>query len=75
MSKHAVLSPMPGVIEKILVSVGDKVNQNDELCILAAMKMENPIVSPIVGTVHEISVSQGQAVKGGVQLMVVESEA
>jgi biotin carboxyl carrier protein len=66
---------MPGIIEKILVSVGEKVNQNDELCILMAMKMENPIVSPTAGTISEINVSQGQAVKGGVQLMVVESEA
>jgi biotin carboxyl carrier protein len=66
---------MPGIIEKILVSVGDKVNRNDELCILMAMKMENPIVSPTAGTISEINVSQGQAVKGGVQLMVVESEA
>ena len=75
MGKQAVLSPMPGIIEKILVSVGDKVNRNDELCILTAMKMENPIVSPATGTVNEINVSQGQAVKGGVQLMVVESTA
>jgi biotin carboxyl carrier protein len=64
---------MPGIIEKILVSLGDSVSQGDELCILTAMKMENPIVSPAAGTISEINVSQGQAVKGGVQLMVVES--
>ncbi len=75
MAKQTVLSPMPGIIEKIHVSVGDKVNQNDELCILTAMKMENPIASPTMGTISEINVSQGQAVRSGVQLMVIESEA
>ena len=75
MTQQTVLSPMPGIIEKILVSVGDKVNQNDELCILTAMKMENPIASPTMGTISEINVSQGQAVRSGVQLMVIESEA
>jgi len=75
MTQQTVLSPMPGIIEKIHVSVGDKVNQNDELCILTAMKMENPIVSPATGTISEISVSEGQAVRSGVQLMVIDSSA
>jgi biotin carboxyl carrier protein len=64
---------MPGIIQKIFVSVGTKVNQNDELCILTAMKMENPIVAPAKGEISEINVTEGQAVRAGVQLMVIGS--
>ena len=75
MAQQIVLSPMPGIIQTIRVSVGDSVNQNDELCILTAMKMENPIASPATGIISEISVSEGQAVRSGVQLMVIDSSA
>ena len=33
-------SPMPGVVEKLLVSVGDSVKCGDVLCTVSAMKME-----------------------------------
>ena len=38
-----VLAPMPGSIIEIMVNVGDEVKEDDELLILEAMKMENPI--------------------------------
>lgn len=38
-TKGAV-SPMPGIIEKINVNIGDKVNKGDPLIVLIAMKME-----------------------------------
>lgn len=31
---------MPGVVEKLLVSVGDSVKSGDVLCTVSAMKME-----------------------------------
>jgi len=40
---------MPGTIAEILVSVGDEVQADEELIILEAMKMENPIVAPKSG--------------------------
>lgn len=33
-------APMPGVVEKVLVNVGDIVNAGQTLCTMIAMKME-----------------------------------
>ena len=73
MAKETVVSPMPGIIKEIDVSVGDKVNEGDTLCILEAMKMENPIVAPVSGKISEINVSAGQPVKRGDTLVAIET--
>ena len=41
------------------MKVGDAVKEDEELVILEAMKMENPIVAPSNGTVKEIKVKEG----------------
>ena len=64
---------MPGIIRNIDVAVGDRVKEGDILCLLEAMKMENPIVAPVCGIIAEIDVSDGQAVKRGQALFVIES--
>ena len=39
-SKGGAVAPMPGIIEKVNVSVGDKVEAGDPVIIMIAMKME-----------------------------------
>ena len=72
MAIEVVVSPMPGIIKSVDVAVGDKVNEGDTLCILEAMKMENPMVAPAGGKINEINVSAGQSVKRGETLVVIE---
>ena len=55
-----VSAPLPGSVLEILVKVGDEVKENDELLIIEAMKMENPIFASADGTV--ITSSAGSAV-------------
>jgi biotin carboxyl carrier protein len=62
---------MPGKIAKIMVNVGDKVAEDDELAILEAMKMENPIVAPSHGTVQELKVKEGDKVTTSQVLVVL----
>lgn len=57
--------PITGKMVDIKVSVGAKVEEGDIICIIEAMKMENPILSPVSGTVTEINVSPGQVAKSG----------
>jgi biotin carboxyl carrier protein len=73
MAREIVASPMPGIIKSVDVAVGDKVNEGDTLCILEAMKMENPIVAPASGKISEVNVSSGQSVKRGDMLIVIEA--
>ncbi len=66
-----VTSPMPGNILDIKVNVGDKVEANQCVVILEAMKMENEIVTPNAGTVASINVTKGQTVASGDVLITV----
>lgn len=67
-----VVSPMPGVITEIFVKKGDKISTDEDLMILEAMKMENPIASPIDGLVTEIKVQEKDKVKTDQILAVLE---
>lgn len=67
-----VTVPMVGKIVAVLVGVGDKVNEDDQIATLEAMKMEMPIVAPASGVVKEIKVSAGQEVEADAVLAVIE---
>jgi len=58
----AVTAPMVGKVLKIEKKVGDRVEEDDVVVVLEAMKMEIPIVAPASGVLREIKVSPGQAV-------------
>jgi len=66
-----VEAPMPGKILAINVTQGQAVSQNQALCVLEAMKMENDICSPIAGTVTGIHVAAGDAVDTGKLLFTI----
>ncbi len=67
-----VTAPMSGTIWKIHVKVGDRVQYEDELIILEALKMENPIYAPADGTIAEIRVSENDEVETNQVLIVLE---
>ncbi len=67
-----VLAPLAGNIWEIVVSVGDAVDEDDELIIIEAMKMETPVFAPRDGTVTEIRVSKGDKVEEDDVLLVIE---
>ncbi|MBN2516896.1 MAG: acetyl-CoA carboxylase biotin carboxyl carrier protein subunit [Deltaproteobacteria bacterium] len=67
-----VVAPMPGTIAEIIVEVGDQVKADEELIILEAMKMENPVVAPSDGVVKEIKVEEEDKVDTNQVLIVLE---
>ena len=67
-----VTVPMVGKIVNVLVNVGDKVSEDDQIATLEAMKMEMPIVAPASGVVKEIKVSAGQEVEADTVLAIIE---
>jgi biotin carboxyl carrier protein len=67
-----VKAPMPGLVVRLLKSVGDTVTKGERLLIVEAMKMENELKSPIAGKVKEIHVAVGRPVDKG-QLLVTLS--
>jgi biotin carboxyl carrier protein len=63
---------LPGVVLKILVKPGDRVQAGDPIIIVESMKMENEIVSHKDGVVSEILVKEGQRIEAGDVLAVIE---
>jgi biotin carboxyl carrier protein len=72
MAREVVEIPMAGKIISVDVKVGDSVKEDDVLCVLESMKMENPIVAPVSGTVVEIGVTAGSMVETGKTAAVIE---
>jgi len=62
-------SPMPGTIQEVFVSVGDKFEEGDQICLLESMKMQQIIRSESHGTVKEVKVSQGEAILDGAVIL------
>ncbi|NLM45454.1 MAG: acetyl-CoA carboxylase biotin carboxyl carrier protein subunit [Firmicutes bacterium] len=65
-------APMPGVVQRVAASVGQKVKAGETVIVLEAMKMENEIGAPVSGTVREILVSPGTTVNTGDIMLVIE---
>ena len=58
----AIVAPMPGIIIRCEVKVGDKVKANDVILILEAMKMANAITTPVGGRVKALNFAAGDKV-------------
>lgn len=68
-------APMPGILEKVLVSPGDAVVKDQSLVIMSAMKMEYTIKSQVDGSVLEVNHKPGEFVsKDAVLVRLEESE-
>lgn len=67
----AVRSVMPGIVQQVLVSVGDAVEAGQALLIMEAMKMENEVRAEAAGKVSEVLVSEGDTVEADQLLLVV----
>ena len=68
---EVIKAPMQGLIVDVKVKAGEKVKVGDEIIILEAMKMENPIVAPRDGVINEIKVTKGDKVNSDDVLAVL----
>lgn len=67
-----LVAPMPGMIVRVNVSVGDQVQTGQGLVVMEAMKMENELRAAAAGTVKRVHVSPGTAVEKGALLLELE---
>ena len=72
MAQETVEVPITGKILSVNVKVGDAVREEDVLCILESMKMENPILAPVGGTITEVGIAVDQIAKPGDVVAVIE---
>jgi biotin carboxyl carrier protein len=72
LAREILTVPMTGKIISVEVKVGDTVSEDDIICVLESMKMENPIVAPVGGKIIELGVAPNQTVETGKVIAVIE---
>ena len=56
-----VLSPMPGLLVELAVSVGQKVQAGERVAVIEAMKMENVLFAAADGVVGKVMAAKGES--------------
>ncbi len=69
--QQEVPAAVNGNVWKVLVKEGEKVEKDQKIMILEAMKMEIDINAPQAGTISKILVSQNEAVDEGQSLAII----
>jgi acetyl-CoA carboxylase biotin carboxyl carrier protein len=67
-----IVAPMSGNVWKILHTEGDKVEEDDEILIMEAMKMEIPVTAPAAGILKSLKVKEGDPVEADDPLAELE---
>jgi biotin carboxyl carrier protein len=65
-------APMPGVVVRVMVAVGDEVQAGQPLVAIEAMKMEHVLRAPRAGRVKSVTARTGEMVHPGVPLAELE---
>jgi biotin carboxyl carrier protein len=63
---------MPGRVVRLLVEVGEEVEEGQGVVVIEAMKMQNELKSPKAGLVIRVGAAVGDTVGSGDVLVVVE---
>lgn len=58
----SVTAPMEGKILSIEKAVGERIEEDEVLVVMEALKMEIPVVAPVAGTVTSLAVAPGDTV-------------
>lgn len=69
-----IVAPMPGRITKVMTKVGDRVDKDDTLVVMEAMKMEHSVVAPFSGSVSQVTCEVDDVVDDGVTLIKIGDE-
>jgi pyruvate carboxylase subunit B len=63
---------MPGLVVRVAVQPGDRVQLGQGVVVIEAMKMENELKAPSAGIVRAVLVSPGSAVEKGAVLVELD---
>jgi biotin carboxyl carrier protein len=70
-----IRAPMPGLVVRVDVIVGQGVEAGTAMVVVEAMKMENELRAPRAGVVEQIHVTAGQRVEKGAPLVTLTAQA
>jgi biotin carboxyl carrier protein len=70
-----MVSPLPGVVRRVAVGVGDRVEAGAVLVVVEAMKTEHRVAAVRAGRVGRVLVAEGQEVAAGAVVVELEEAA
>ena len=68
-----ILAPLAGKIIQMNLEVGKAVEEDDEVLVIEAMKMETPVFAPCSGTVSALKAKAGDQVEEDGVLAVIDN--
>ena len=68
---YLITAPMPGLVIRYEVKIGDKVKKGDTLVVIEAMKMQNMLPASADGIILELPRNSGDRVAKGDALVIV----
>jgi len=67
-----ILAPLAGKIIQMDMEVGKTVEEDEEILVIEAMKMETPVFAPCSGMIKDIKVKQGDDVEEDDLLAIID---
>ena len=67
-----ILAPLAGKIIQMDLEVGKTVEEDEEILVIEAMKMETPVFAPCSGMIKDIKVKQGDDVEEDDLLAIID---
>jgi acetyl-CoA carboxylase biotin carboxyl carrier protein len=67
-----ILAPLAGTIIGVNIEIGVTVEEDEEVFVIEAMKMETPVFCPCSGSVKDINVKKGDKVEEDDILAIIE---
>jgi biotin carboxyl carrier protein len=69
-----ILAPLDGKVFQLKVKPGDTLEEDEEIMVIEAMKMETPIFAPCDGTIREIKVKEEDQVAENDVLAIIDEK-
>jgi len=67
-----IQAPLAGKIIQLDLQVGQSVEEDEEVLVIEAMKMETPVFAPCSGTIKEVKAKQGDNVEEDDVLAIID---
>ena len=67
-----IQAPLAGKIIQLDLQVGQSVEEDEEVLVIEAMKMETPVFAPCSGTIKEVKAKQGDSVEEDDVLAIID---
>ncbi|HNV94384.1 MAG: Pyruvate carboxylase subunit B [Candidatus Methanofastidiosum methylothiophilum] len=72
MTDSILRSPLPGIIQSIIVKEGQIIKRGDAVVLISVMKMESPVVANANGRIKRLLIKELDEISYGEALLIIE---